>query len=160
MPTAILGPPLPTPTCGEPPGHDGARRVLVVVDDARTTPGLCASVRAHVGDRPIEALVLAPAHRTAATQWYADEDAACADVAHRLRACVARLAGDGIRATGTLGRPDPVEAIADALDGFDADEILLVTAPRRPPCWLRSNVVDRAHEAFRQPIAHVVMPAG
>lgn len=136
-----------------------ARRVLVVVDDACTTSELCASVRAHADDRPIEALVLAPAQRTAATQWYVDEDAARADATHRLRTCIACLARDGIRASGELSDPDPVRAIADALDEFRADEILLVTAPQRPSRWLRQNVIDRSREAFEQPITHIVMPA-
>lgn len=135
-----------------------SRRVLVVVDDACTAPEACAGVRAHAGGRSFEALVLAPAHGTAATQWYVDEDAARADATHRLRTCVACLADDGIRVTGDLGDPDPVLAIADALYEFPADEILLVTAPHRPSRWLRPNVIDRARHAFRVPVTHVVMP--
>jgi RNA polymerase sigma factor (sigma-70 family) len=52
-----------------------------------------------------------------------------------------------------------LHAIADALHEFPADEILLVTAPQRPSRWLRPNVIDRARQAFREPITHVVMPA-
>jgi hypothetical protein len=133
-------------------------RVLVVVDDVCTAPELCASVRAYAVGRPIDALVIAPAHGGPETQWYVDEDAARADATHRLRACVACLARDGIRASGRLSDPDPVRAIADALDQYPADEILLVTAPQRPSRWLHHNVVDRAREAFRQPLTHVVMP--
>ena len=133
-------------------------RVLVVADDACTRPEVCTSVRSYAGGRGIEAHVLAPAHGTAATQWYVDEDAARADATHRLRTCVACLGRDGIRATGDLGDPDPIQAIADALSEFPADEILLVTAPQRPSRWLHRNVVDRARGAFRQPITHVAMP--
>ena len=67
----------------------------------------------------------------------------------------------GIDAEGALGDPDPVGAIADALQDFDADEILLVTAPQRPSSWLRPNVVDRARRTFAVPIHHsVVRPGG
>jgi GABA permease len=135
-----------------------SRRVLVVVDDGCTAPEVCASVRAHAGARSFEALVLAPAHGTAATQWYVDEDAARAEAIHRLRTCVACLDDDGIRVTGNLGDPDPVLAIADALYGFPADEILLVAAPHGPSRWLRPNVIDRVRHAFRVPVTHVVMP--
>lgn len=149
---------LATPT--KPRSRVARRRVLVVVDDACTTPEVCASVRIYAGDQPIEALVLAPAHGTAAaTQWYVDEDAARADASHRLRTCIACLTHDGIRVTGDLGDPDPIRAIADALYEFPADEILLVTAPQRPSRWLRPNVIDRARQTFGQPITHVVMPA-
>lgn len=135
------------------------RRVLVVVDQPCVAPELCASVRAHAGLDPIEALVITPAHGGPETQWYVDEEAARADATHRLRACVACLARDGIRARGQLSDPDPVQAIADALHEFPADEILLISSPQRPSTWLRQNVIDRARRRFEQPIEHVVMPA-
>ena len=134
------------------------RRVLVVADDACTSPDLCASVRAATGNEPIEVLVIAPAHGSPATQWYVDEDAARADATHRLRACAACLTRDGIHTHVQLADPDPVQAIADALHHFAADEILLVTAPQRPSTWLHQNVIDRARRSFQQPIEHVVMP--
>jgi hypothetical protein len=135
------------------------RRVLVVVDHPCTAPELCARVRAHAGGDPIEALVIAPAHGGPETQWYVDEDAARADATHGLRACVACLARDGIRASGQLSDPDPVQAITDALHEFPADEILLISTRQRPSSWLRQNVIDRARHTFRQPVEHVVMPA-
>jgi hypothetical protein len=142
-----------------PPGTTGScRRVLVVVDQPCTAPELCASVRGHVGADRVEALVIAPAHGLPDTRWYVDMDAARADATHRLRACVACLAADGIRASGQLSDPDPVQAIADALYEFPADEILIVTAPQRPSSWLHRNAIDRARRRFEQPIAHVVMP--
>lgn len=134
------------------------RRLLVVVDQPCTAPELCASVREYVGADRVDALVIAPTHGSPDTQWYVDEDAARADATHRLRACVACLAGDGIRASGQLSDPNPVQAIADALHEFPADEILIVTAPQRPSNWLHQNVIDRARRRFEQPIAHVVMP--
>jgi hypothetical protein len=136
-----------------------SRRVLVVVDQPCTAPGLCASVRGYVGADRVDALVIAPAHGAPDTQWYVDEDAARADATQRLRACVACLGGDGIRAGGRLSDPDPVQAIDDALQEFPADEILIVTAPQRPSNWLHRSVIDRARRRYEQPIAHVVMPS-
>jgi GABA permease len=136
------------------------RRLLVVVDEPCTSPELCASIRAYAGGRPLEALVIAPAHDLPATQWYVDEEAARADATHRLRACVACLGQDGIRVRGELGDGDPVHAIGDALYEFPADEILLISASQRPSRWLRQNVIDRARDTFPQPVTHVVMPTG
>jgi hypothetical protein len=135
------------------------RRILVVVDAACTSPDLCASVRAYTGSDAIEALVIALAHGSAATQWYVDEDAARADATHRVRACVACLARGDILANGRLADPDPVQAITDALNDFPADEILIITAPQRPSTWLHQNAVDRARRSFQQPIEHLVIPA-
>jgi hypothetical protein len=141
------------------PERGSTRRVLVVVDDACTGPELCASVRALATDMSIEAVVIAPAHGTASSQWYVDEDAARAEAAHRLRTCVDCLANRGIRVNGELSDPDPIQGIADALHTFDADEIVLVTAPQRPSRWLQQNAIDRARRAFRQPITYLFMPA-
>lgn len=140
----------------ESPARAGARRVLVVVDDACPAPALCAGVRERTHDMPIEVFVIAPAHGSTATQWYVDEDAARADATHRLRTCLDCLARDGIRVGGGLSDPDPIHGIADALNEFPADEILLVTAPQRPSRWLRPNVVERARHTFRQPLTHIV----
>ena len=164
MPTAILEQPHGFgPVAAQPAssvqGSGKSSRVLVVVDGACTAPDLCASVRAATGSRPIEALVIAPAHGSTATQWYVDEDAARADATHRLRVCAACLTRDGIHTRVQLADPDPVAAIADALHDFPADEILLVTAPQRLFIWLRPSAIDRARRSFRQPVEHVVMPA-
>ena len=133
-------------------------RVLVVVDEPCPSPSLCASVRAQAAREPIEALIIAPAHGSAATQWYIDDDAARADATHRLRGCVSCLAGAGIQAEGRLADPDPVNAIADALHDFPADEILIVTRPQRPSIWLHKSVIDRARGSFPQPVKHLVVP--
>jgi len=134
-------------------------RVLVVADEACTSPDLCAGVREYAGNGPIEDLVIAPAHSSAATQWYVDEEAARADATKRLRASVACLARGDIRADGRLADPDPVQAITDALKEFPADEILIITAPQRPSTWLRQNAVERARRSFELPIEHLVIPA-
>ena len=134
------------------------RRMLIVVDEPCTSPELCAGVRTQSDGLPLDALVIAPAHASAATQWYVDEDAARADATYRLRRCIACLRNDGILVRGRLGDEDPVLAIADALHEFPADEILFVTTPQRPSRWLRPNVIDRARRAFPQPVRHIAMP--
>ena len=133
-------------------------RVLVVIDEACPSHALCSAIRRSAAREPVEALVIAPAHGSPATQWYVDEDAARADATHRLRGCVACLTGDGIRTRARLSDPDPVLAIRDALHDFAADEIHLITAPQRASGWLRPNVVERVRRSFRQPVKHVVVP--
>ena len=152
--TATAPPPTPTSIPA-----DRHRHVIVVVDQPCAAPELCELVRARDGVDLVEALVIAPSHGGPETQWYVDEDAARAEATHRLRACVACLARDGIRASGHLSDPDPVQAIADALHEFPADEILFVSAPQRPSGRLRRNAIDRARHRFHQPVEHIVMPA-
>jgi hypothetical protein len=162
--TELLAPQRDTPGVAdkEPPRPAGSpgsiRRVLVVVDEPCTASELCAGVRAYKGTEPFDAFVIAPAHDKRRAQWYIDEDAARADAIHRLRACISCLHREGIRVDGRLSDPDPVQAIADGLHVFPADEVLFVTAPQRPSTWLHQNVIDRARRSFDLPIRHVVMP--
>jgi hypothetical protein len=137
--------------------HTSRHRVLVVIDEACPSLSLCATVRQHAAEEPTEVFVIAPERGSTATQWYVDEDAARADAAQRLRGCISRLAGSGIRVDGRLADPDPVHAITDALYDFPADEILLITAPQRPSTWLRPNVIDRVRRGFHQPVEHILV---
>jgi hypothetical protein len=146
------------PTATDLPIATRAPRLLVVVDQPCAALELCTRVRAYAGTDGLDALVIAPTHDGVATPWYIDEDAARADAVHRLRACVACLSLEGIRACGQLGDPDPVQAIADALHQFPADAILLVSTAQ-PPGWPYQRVIDRIRRRFDQPIEHVVMPA-
>lgn len=150
--------PAPTPTRTETQRVSTGKRVLVVVDNTCTTPDFCASLRGFSAEQPTEALVIAPAHGGALADWYVDEDAARAEAMHRLRTCLRCLAHDGIRVRGQLGDPDPVQAIADALYAFDADEILLVTAPAERSGWLRPRVAERVQRRFAHPVHLVAMP--
>ncbi|HEY6960388.1 MAG TPA: hypothetical protein VI408_00720 [Gaiellaceae bacterium] len=151
----------PPPTTVETaPSRTATRRVLIVVDDSCTAPTVCASVRSFAAGEPLDAFVVAPQHGAVDAQWYVDEDAARAEATHRLRTCLRCLASDGIRVRGHLGDADPVQAIADALHAFDADEILLVTAPTQPSPWLRPSVIERVRRTFARPVRHVEMPRG
>lgn len=147
-------PPTATPTGTA----TATRSVLVIVDDTCTAPAVCGSVRTFAADDPLEALVISPAHGAAGAQWYVDEDAARAEATHRLRTCLSCLSQDGIHVSGCLGDADPVQAITDALQTFDADEILLITARDRPSRWLRPSVLERVRRTFSQPVRHVAMP--
>jgi hypothetical protein len=145
-------------TNGDPSARHRRRHVLVVVDRACTPPAVCAAVRAQGGTDTVDAYVVAPSHDADDPRWYVDEDAAWADAQHRLRQCVTCLGADGARVSGTVGDPDPVRAIADALQVFDADEILLLAAPQRPSSWLRPDLADRVRSAFGRPTCRVAVP--
>jgi len=135
------------------------RRVLVVVDEPCASRAFCATVLRHGSAGALEALVVAPARDSPATQWYADEEAARADATQRLRECIACLAASGVRACGRLADPDPLQAVGDALREFPADAVLVVTRPLRPSTWLQANLVDRVRRSFDLPVEHVVVEA-
>src|ERR671931_495302 len=63
----------------------------------------------------------------------------------------------GIQATGNVGESDPQLAIADALQTFQADQILIVTHPQDESTWLEKEAFERAQGGFSQPITHLVV---
>jgi len=74
----------------------------------------------------------------------------------RLQAAVAALRAAGVEARGELGDRDPAVALAAALVGFSADEIVISThAAGRSP-WLEQGIVAAAGVAFDGPVTHVV----
>ncbi len=135
------------------------RRVILVANETAGGAVLNTRVRERLRSRPAEVLVVAPALNTRLRHWTSDEDRARADAEARLRRCLALLQGDGVDADGVVGDADPLQAIADALHGFPADELVIATHPARSSHWLSRDVVDRARRRFGLPVLHVEVEA-
>ncbi len=130
------------------------RRVLVVANETVGAETLHAVIAAH---RDTEVLVVAPALNSRIRHWTSDEDGARRRAAARLAACVGALRGAGVSVEGRVGDADPMCAIADALVGFDADELLIATHPEHRSNWLAHDLVGRACARFLLPVAHIVI---
>jgi len=111
--------------------------VLIVVLDAASPPEL--------GNGDV--LVVAPALNSRLRHWLSDEDAARRNAEERAAACVDLLERAGVRAEGRVGDADPLQAIADALPTFAADEIVIVAQPERS-----SLLAARARNRFALPV--------
>src|SRR3954452_11468495 len=72
-----------------------------------------------------EVLVVAPALNSRLRHWMSDDDAALAHAGERATAWVDQLRRGGVLAHGHVGDADPLQAIADVLPLFPADEILI-----------------------------------
>ena len=72
-----------------------------------------------------EILVVAPALNSRLRRWLSDEDDARRLAAERADVTVERLERRGLHAHGQIGDGDPLQAIADALPVFHADEIVI-----------------------------------
>jgi hypothetical protein len=134
------------------------QRVLYVAHEECGNPALCAEVRAHAA-AGAEVHVVAPVLSSPLHRWTSDEveDRALAEA--RLEESVGCLRRSGLRARGTLGDADPVRAIADALFGFPAEEIVICLEEPERPHWLRKGVVERARERFRVPVTELDVAA-
>lgn len=79
-----------------------------------------------------EVVVLAPATNDPLARWLSDLEAARFDAQRRLALSLGTLAAAGIEARGSVGDPDPVQAVEDELRTYPARELVLVTGPEAP----------------------------
>jgi hypothetical protein len=103
-----------------------------------------------------EVLVVAPALNSWLRRWASDEDAARSRAEQRAAALVDSLARRGIRAEGRIGDADPMQAIADALVTFPADEIVIASAPKATPRL--DKLASKARRRFAMPISPATDP--
>jgi hypothetical protein len=136
---------------------EGERRILVVANETVAGEELRELLEQRSAGVREEILVVCPALNSRLRHWASDEDPARAAAQGRLHASIARLADDGIRATGEIGDADPLQAIEDALRTFGADEIVISTHPPGRSHWLEQGVVEGARERFDVPVYHVVV---
>ncbi len=133
-------------------------RLLLVANRTCPCPALPAQVLEHIGDAKGEVLVLAPALNSRLRHWVSDVDAAV-DAAHkRMGATIDELRRHGLTVTGEVGDADPLQAMADALAGFTASQVMISTWPSGASNWLEKDLPSRAAERFGLPIHHIISP--
>jgi hypothetical protein len=135
----------------------GVRRVLVIADEGCSGEALCRPIAGKLLGQEAEVLVVAPALVSAVHYLDSDVDAARAVARARLAETVESLTSAGITARGKVGSESPLEAIADALAIFAADEIVVATPPSERTNWLEQGVVARASELYEVPVSHLVV---
>ena len=97
-----------------------------------------------------EVLVVAPAMNSWLRHWLSDEDPARRRANERLAVVVGELQRVVVRVEGRIGDADPLQAIADALPTFPADE-LVISAGRERSAEDVADLVFRARERFALP---------
>jgi hypothetical protein len=103
-----------------------------------------------------EVLVVAPALESR-TRWILDDpDAAIRRADEVQEETVARMDEEGMDAAGDTGEADPLLAVQDALQTFDADEIVLFTHQSEKSNWLEEGLVEEARARFEAPVRHLV----
>ena len=100
-----------------------------------------------------EVLVVVPAVNSWLRHWLSDEDGARRRAEERAAAYVDRLERAGAHAHGSVGDADPVQAIADALVTFPADEVVIASGGSRA-----EKLASRARKRFSLPILQTAEP--
>jgi hypothetical protein len=137
----------------------GGSRVLVVVAQAIAGGQLRQSLVDHLGERPV-VRVIAPALIDSPIEHVmGDVDEATVVARERLERSLAELERAGIEAEGAVGDTDVRLAIQDALQTFDADEIVIV-AHREGGAYLERQGIEEAERDFDQPITELFIERG
>jgi hypothetical protein len=135
-----------------------ARRILAVVAEPVSGEALKKAVGGGRAEAA-EVLVVAPALNSRWRFLTSDSDEAIARAEEVQQETVERMGEEGIDAAGDTGESDPLLAIQDALQTFEADEIVLFTHPDEQRNWLEEEVVDEAKERFEPPVREMVVEA-
>ena len=130
-------------------------RLLVITNQTADGDELIETVRFIALHAYAEVLVVAPALNTRLRPFLSDEDRARAAARRRVNLLVDRLSEAGVTADGRVGDADPLQAMADALATFEADELIIATSPEESSNWLAHDLVERACVRFDVPVAHL-----
>jgi hypothetical protein len=124
-----------------------AAHVLVVATVTAASDDLLAALRerARRSSVPVDFKLVMPA---SGPDHGADEP--------RLAEALERWRAEGLKAEGTIGDSDPVQAVAEVCKPGTFDEVIVSTLPGQTSRWLRSDVPYRIGALTDLPVTHVV----
>jgi hypothetical protein len=133
---------------------DAFYRLLVIVEGGGTNAELGAHVLEAAGTRPVKAFVIAPA-LSSRLDWLTGEQTAYDNATAELDAMLAVLAAAGIDAEGKIGAHEPIQAAADGLREFPANEILVVTSSERGTDGPEHDLVEVLRQQTELPVSRL-----
>lgn len=149
-------------------GREATHRVLIVANATVRAQRLQKTLTEAHGDRPATFKLVVPAMRRTAVagehSWFDTVGKAHPDegelegevlARHRMHEAVERLASEGLDITGMVGHGDPMQAAQEAMQDFDADEIVLSTLPRAESAWLGADLPAELRKRFEVPVTVV-----
>jgi hypothetical protein len=137
------------------PRADDTVRLLVVADAHCEGRRLSEAVRRRLSGRTADVLVVAPVLVSPLHFLTEDEQREAEDARVRLTIALQALEAHGIEARGVVGTDDPLQAIADALAGFPANEILLAVSPEHR-FWLERDIERQVRDLYGVHVSTVI----
>ena len=125
-----------------PETSDRSPHLLVLADVWCRADGLCDEVFRRAGEAG-EVLVVAPALASPLHTLTDDIDRESEIARTRLENVLARLEQHGVHAQGRVGTQNPALAAEDALDGFAATEVVVVTDDHAHANWSERGLTAR-----------------
>lgn len=110
---------------------DAGHRVLVVAVTEATAES--AERIAELAGSPSDVRVVVPVASQRLDRWLSAEDEARHQAEARLARAAGTLVAAGLPVSGSVGDPDPAQALEDELRDFPADEVILLTDEDEDP---------------------------
>jgi hypothetical protein len=133
---------------------DGVYRMLVIVEGTTMPSELGHHVAQAAAGRPAQAFVIAPT-LSSRLDWLTGDQAAYDNATAELDTTLAALAAAGVDANGRIGAHEPLQAAADGLREFPADEILVVSSPEAPSSAGADELVAALRERTALPVVQL-----
>jgi hypothetical protein len=128
---------------------DAEHRVLVVAV-AEPTPEAAQRIADITGSpTDVRLVVPVPSHRL--DRWLSAEDEARHEAEARLARSAGVLVAAGLPVSGSVGDPDPAQALEDELRGYAADEVVLLSDGDKDPI---AKIEPRLGLPLRRVAAH------
>ncbi|MGH2984059.1 MAG: hypothetical protein ACRDK5_07370 [Solirubrobacterales bacterium] len=105
-------------------GTVGVRRVLVLATSEATPEAAQRIAELATGADDVRLVIPVPSHRL--ERWLSAEDDARAEGQRWLAHSAGALVAAGLPVSGSLGDPDPAQALEDELRDYPADEVVLL----------------------------------
>ena len=130
-------------------------RVLVVAHQTAATPGLLDAVRDRAASSPASFHLVVPSRPHGMHKVVDPVEAGEREAQAVLAEAAPKLSeAAGSEVTGSVGDPEPLMAIHDAVNLGNYDEIIISTLPLGISRWLRLDLVSKA-KALGLPVTHV-----
>jgi hypothetical protein len=129
--------------------------VLVVAHQTAATPGLLDAVRERAGRGPVAFHLVVPRQPRGIHKLVDPQDASMDEAQRVLELALPKLSeAAGGSVTGSIGDPEPLAAIQDAVNLGGYDEIIISTLPLGISRWLKLDLVSKAR-GLGLPVTHV-----
>jgi hypothetical protein len=129
--------------------------VLVVAHQTAATSALLDAVRERAARSPARFHLVVPRRPHGIHKVVDPQDAGEAEARQVLDAALPALSkAAGQEVTGSIGDPEPLMAIQDAVNLGDYDELIISTLPLGISRWVKLDLVSKAR-ALGLPVTHV-----
>lgn len=133
--------------------------VLVVAHQTAATSGLLEAVRERAARSPARFHLVVPRRPHGMHKFVDPQEAGDAEARQVLEDALPKLTDSaGQEVSGSIGDPEPLSAIQDAINLGDFDEIIISTLPLGVSRWLKLDLLSKAR-ALGLPVTHVQAPS-